>query len=108
MVFASLNADEIIAKASSFQKQDFQSLDHTLAIISDTMAVGRDTALSLQQQTEQLSRIMDSVDSVDSNLVLISKHFRVFLRRMATDKLIMALLLLVLCGIIIAIVVSII
>jgi len=102
-----MTADEIIEKGAKIQRNDLKSLDRTLQTIDDTKAVAADTAAKLKEQTDALKRIDEGVNEVEANLKMAEKQLRAFVRRMATDKIIMAFIVLIIIGIIIVIVVSI-
>ena len=61
----------------------------------------------MKQQTNQLENVDKGLDDIESNIKRANKQLRAFVRRMATDKIIIVLFLLVLCGIIAAIVIPI-
>jgi len=102
-----MNANEIIEKADKIQKKDLQSLDRTLGIIDETSALGAETAAKLKDQTSRLEKIDEDVQEVQANLKMAEKQLRAFVRRMATDKLIMGFLVIVILAIVAVIVVSI-
>merc|ERR1712087_398960 len=77
-----------------------QSLGRMKAQLADTMQVGADTATKLKGQTEQLQNIDTDIMKVKSNLNRADLLIRAFMRRMATDKIIMVFMCLIFCGII--------
>jgi len=96
----SMTADEVLDLGKKTQVQSLDSLDRTLKIIDETKQVGADTAQKLHEQTEQLKKIDEGIREVQANLVLASKQLRSFARRIATDKLIMGFIVLIIIGII--------
>lgn len=77
-------------------------------MLQQTIQVGQKTNETLKQQTEQLATVDENLDLIESNLLRADKQIRIFLRRMATDKVILGLILLVVLAIIITIVVAVI
>ena len=55
---------------------------------------------SLAHQTEQLARVEEGIQEVNTYLKLASKELRAFVRRTATDKIIMSFVCLIVIGII--------
>jgi len=101
-----MTADEILDKAAKTQEKSLDSLDSTLRIIEDTKGVGAETAAKLSSQTQQLTRVGEGLSEVDSYLKLASNQLRSYARRMATDKIILCFIFLILGGIIAIIVYS--
>jgi len=79
-------------------------LDNTLQTIDHTREVGAATAQRLGEQTEQLKRIDEGVSEIQTNLKMAAKQLRSFTRRVATDKLIMAFICLIVIAIIFVII----
>jgi len=102
-----MTTGQMIMVAKEVQMESLQSVDRSKRIVEDTINVATETAQTLKSQTEQLERIDKQVDVVDSNLKKAEKQLRVFMRRMATDKLIMSFVCLVVLGILAVIVIAI-
>jgi len=96
----------VLNEAAQIQEGDINKLKDIKRVIQNTTQVGTDTLVEMQTQKEQLARIDDGVDQVKSNIQLANKHLRVFVRRMATDKIIMGFLLLIFLGVIFIIIYS--
>jgi len=101
-----MTADEIVDKGAKTQEKSLDSLDSTLRIIEDTKGVGADTAAKLSGQTQQLQRIGEGLSEVDSYLKLASNQLRSYARRMATDKIILCFIVLIIGGILTIIIYS--
>ena len=71
--------------------------------IEESKQVGAETAAKLKGQTEQLKNIDQDIMKVKSNLKRADLLLRAFMRRMATDKIVMVFMCLIFLGIIIII-----
>jgi len=102
-----MNTKQVLEKASDIQKKDISSLDETLKILDQTKEVGANIGIELKKQTEQLQKTKEGVHEVQQYLKMANKQLRALARRVATDKLIMSFICLIVCGIIVIIVYSI-
>jgi len=75
-------------------------LDRTLQTIEQAKETGVEIGTTLAQQTEQLQKVGEGIKEVQQYLKLASKELRAFARRVATDKLIMSFICLIVLGII--------
>jgi len=98
----------VLAQGAAIQEDDIGRLKKVQQTIAQTTEVGTATLAKQQEQRDQIVRIDQGVDQVSSNIKLANKHLRVFVRRMATDKIIMGFLFLIFAGVIFIIVYSII
>jgi len=99
-----MTADEVLDIAANTQVQSLDALDRIANTVNDTREVGANTMESLHGQTEQLRRVDEGISEVQSNLKLASKQLRAYVRRMATDKILVAFMALIVIGIIFVIV----
>eukprot|EP01116_Phalansterium_solitarium_P014921 TRINITY_DN3283_c0_g1_i1.p1 TRINITY_DN3283_c0_g1~~TRINITY_DN3283_c0_g1_i1.p1 ORF type:complete len:234 (+),score=10.84 TRINITY_DN3283_c0_g1_i1:87-788(+) len=99
-----MTADEVLNKAAETQVKSITSLDNTLRMIEETKAIGAETAAELKAQTEKLGGVDKDLDEMESYLKQADKQMRAFVRRMATDKIILAFIFLIVAGIIFIIV----
>ncbi|RLN42527.1 putative plant SNARE 13-like [Panicum miliaceum] len=76
-------------------------------VVAQTVETGAQTAATLTQQTEQMKRIGNELDSVHFSLKKASQLVKEIGRQVATDKCIMAFLFLIVLGVIAIIVVKI-
>jgi SNARE protein len=74
-------------------------LERSRRTIEQTAEVGRETSGKLKAQTEQLGRIGDDLDKIETTLKRADRELRAFIRRMATDKVIMCFMMLIVLGI---------
>lgn len=87
--------------------QTDQVIERSKKVVAQTVEVGSQTAAALSQQTEQMKRIGNELDSVHFSLKKASQMVKEIGRQVATDKCIMAFLFLIVCGVIAIIVVKI-
>ncbi|BAF12109.1 novel plant SNARE 13 isoform X2 [Oryza sativa Japonica Group] len=87
--------------------QTDQAIDRSKMVVAQTIETGTQTASALSQQTEQMKRIGNELDTVHFSLKKASQLVKEIGRQVATDKCIMALLFLIVCGVIAIIVVKI-
>jgi len=102
----SMTTKQILEKASNVQKQDINHLDNMLQTLEQTKETGVEIGNRLGQQTEQLQKTIEGVQEVQSYLKIASKELRAFARRVATDKLIMSFICLIVIGIIFVIIIN--
>jgi SNARE protein len=69
-------------------------------VLEETAAIGKETRQNIEVQKERLQGVENGLDRVDGNIRTANRQIRVFIRRMATDKLVMCLLILVILGVI--------
>ncbi|KAI3658107.1 hypothetical protein MP638_005046 [Amoeboaphelidium occidentale] len=104
------NADEMTAKdlvvhAKTIQDQSKASTTRTKDVLQHTIEIGTNTSEALKKQTEQLQNVDQNLDAIESNLVRADKQIRIFLRRMAADKVVVSMVVLVLLAILATIIV---
>ena len=99
------SASEYSRAAVSKQKESLQSTTRSKQIVENTIQVGNEASSTLNAQTSQMKRIDQGLDDLSNNLKRANQQVKVFVRRMATDKLIMVLFLMVILGIVASIVV---
>jgi len=95
-----MTAKEIIDTAKKVQDDSKASTMRSLQKVEQAEAIGKDTAATLKQQTEQLKSIHAEVEEVESNIKRGAKLARSFLKSMATDKLVIVLICLIVLAIV--------
>ncbi|KAJ3329819.1 hypothetical protein HDU76_007087 [Blyttiomyces sp. JEL0837] len=98
-----MTAKEITTQAIQIQQQTQESTTRAKRIVEQTIEIGTAVNDELKKQGEQIHNIADGVDQVESNLKRADKQLRVFMRRMATDKIFLVFIFLTVIGIVIAI-----
>ncbi|RVW40682.1 putative plant SNARE 11 [Vitis vinifera] len=83
-----------------------RSQNHSKTVVQDTVNVGTETAAALKSQTEQMSRIVNELDSIHFSIKKASQLVKEIGRQVATDRCIMALLFILVIGVIAVIIVK--
>jgi len=99
-----MSTKQVLEKAENIQKKDLEGVDRILQNIEQTKETGVAIGENLARQTEQLGKVNEGIQEVQSYLKLAGKELRAFSRRVATDKLIMSFVCLIVIGIIFIIV----
>jgi len=84
-----------------------QAIARSKQTVQETINVGTETAAALKAQTEQMSRVVNELDSIHFSMKKASKLVKEIGRQVATDRCIMALLFLIVAGVIAVIIVKI-
>jgi preprotein translocase subunit Sss1 len=93
-------AEGYMKKGLDIQQQSKESLQRSAAKVAETQQIGRETAVKLAQQTKQLEKVADDLDSIESTLARSTKIIKRMARKVSTDKYIWVLVFLVLCAIV--------
>lgn len=84
-----------------------QAIERSKKVVHETINVGTETAAALKAQTEQMSKIVNELDSIHFSLKKASKLVKEIGRQVATDRCIMAFLVIIVIGVIAIIIVKI-
>eukprot|EP00274_Cyanoptyche_gloeocystis_P000200 CAMPEP_0196662968 /NCGR_PEP_ID=MMETSP1086-20130531/51060_1 /TAXON_ID=77921 /ORGANISM="Cyanoptyche gloeocystis , Strain SAG4.97" /LENGTH=304 /DNA_ID=CAMNT_0041998609 /DNA_START=104 /DNA_END=1015 /DNA_ORIENTATION=+ len=96
----SLTAQELISVGEKVQDRTKGKTKNILRLVEESKQVGTATNEKLKQQTEQIKKISDDVDQIESNLKRADKIIRSMLRGVVTDKIAIALMVLILGAVI--------
>ncbi|GLT34677.1 hypothetical protein SLA2020_091800 [Shorea laevis] len=107
LLASSMTNQQLIDKGNQMMDETDQAIDRAKKVVHETINIGTETAAALKAQTEQMSRIVNELDSIHFSLKKASKLVRELGRQVATDRCIMALLFLIVMGVIAIIVVKI-
>ncbi|KAL5198428.1 hypothetical protein ABZP36_001940 [Zizania latifolia] len=102
-----MSNQQLIDAGRKQMDQTDQVIERSKKVVAQTVEVGSQTAVALTQQTDQMKRIGNELDSVHFSLKKASQMVKEIGRQVATDKCIMAFLFLIVCGVIAIIVVKI-
>jgi SNARE protein len=91
---------QVIDHGKAIQAKSAESLGRAAKLVNQSEAIGSETAARLKAQTEQMKGIYSNVDKIEGDLERADKIMRAFMRRMATDKLVLCFILLIIVGII--------
>ncbi|CAJ2661795.1 unnamed protein product [Trifolium pratense] len=100
------NQEFINAGMKTMDETD-QAIERSKKVVHETIEVGTSTATTIKSQTEQMSRIVNELDSIQFSIKKASKLVMEIGRKVATDKCIMLFLFLIVCGVVAVIVVKI-
>ena len=96
-----LQDQEMLDEAANIQAKDKQATRRMLKMVNQTEDIAASTMDTMKNQTEQLSKIHADLEEMDSTLKLADQQIKQYVRKMATDKLIMAMLFLIVMGIVV-------
>ena len=82
-------------------KETDQSLIRSERLVNDTIAIGAQTAETLQVQGQQLQKVSHDLDEIHFSMKKAQSVIRDMARGLATDKCIMFVLLLVVIGVVV-------
>lgn len=95
-----LSSQQIIDKGGGIQDESMKSVMRSQQMVQNAQMMGTSTAEQLRNQTDQLGRIHEDVESMEAVLKLADAQIRSFMRKMATDKLILGFFFLIVAGIV--------
>ncbi|XP_078161476.1 putative plant snare 11 [Carex rostrata] len=104
---SSMTNQQLVDQGNSLMDETDQSIERSKQTVQSTINVGAETAAALKAQTEQMSRVVNELDSIHFSIKKASKLVKEIGRQVATDKCIMALLCLIVIGVISIIIVKI-
>lgn len=84
------STDGVLRQAHGTATNTTATLERTLATINQTQEVGNATAARVVEQTEQIRRVRDKTQKLDEDLGRSKKLISRFMRRLYTDKVILA------------------
>ncbi|GAU28531.1 hypothetical protein TSUD_156880 [Trifolium subterraneum] len=98
--------EQLMDQGNRMMDDTDQAIERGKRIVQDTINVGTETAAALKAQTEQMSRVVNELDSIHFSMKKASKLVKEIGRQVATDKCIMTLLFLIVIGVIAIIIVK--
>jgi SNARE protein len=107
MLASSMTNQQLVNHGNSLMDETDQSIERSKQTVQSTINAGAETAAALKAQTEQMSRVVNELDSIHFSIKKASKLVKEVGRQVATDKCIMALLCLIVIGVIAIIIVKI-
>lgn len=92
--------DDLLNRAKDIEKENLEKLKGGLLTIESSKEQAKYTAAQLEQDREKMGRIREGLDEVESELDLSKLLITRFVKRMATDKIIIAFATLIVLGIV--------
>lgn len=106
LLASNMTNQQLIDKGNRMMDETDEAIERSKKVVQETVNVGTETAAALKAQTEQMSRIVNELDSIHFSLKKASKLVKELGRQVATDKCIMALLFIIVLGVIAIIIVK--
>ncbi|KAG9153986.1 hypothetical protein Leryth_000501 [Lithospermum erythrorhizon] len=107
MLASTMTNEQLMGHGNHLMDETDQAIDRATKVVHETIDVGTETAASLKAQTDQMSRIVNELDSIHFSIKKASQLVKEIGRQVATDRCIMALLVLIVIGVIAVIIVKI-
>ncbi|CAK9143879.1 unnamed protein product [Ilex paraguariensis] len=106
LLASSMTNQQLMDKGNHMMDETDQAIERSKKVVHDTVNVGTETAAALKAQTEQMSRIVNELDSIHFSIKKASQLVKEIGRQVATDRCIMAFLFLIVIGVIAIIIVK--
>ncbi|KAJ7952610.1 putative plant snare [Quillaja saponaria] len=106
LLASSMSNEQLIDSGNRMMDDTDQAIERSKKTVQDTINVGTETAAALKAQTEQMSRVVNELDSIHFSIKKASQLVKEIGRQVATDKCIMAFLFLIVIGVIAIIIVK--
>ncbi|CAL0313700.1 unnamed protein product [Lupinus luteus] len=107
LLASSMTNEQLMDRGNHMMDETDQAIERGKKVVQDTVNVGTEASAALKAQTEQMSKIVNELDSIHFSIRKASQLVKDVGRQVATDKCIMALLFLIVVGIVVVIVVKI-
>ena len=95
---------DVFNKINKHQDASKAAVDRMIGTMANTEDVAQQAATDLAKQGEMLKDIDDDLDKLGDDIQRAKKELHAFARRMATDKLILCCLFLLVLGVVVAII----
>lgn len=95
-----MEAGELVQFGRGKIKETDDAIERSKQTVANTIELGNQTAQALRGQTQQMERIVDGLDEIHFSMKKGMKLIKDLTRGLATDKCIMTLLFVVVCGVI--------
>ncbi|EPS62859.1 hypothetical protein M569_11931 [Genlisea aurea] len=107
LLASNMTNQQLIDHGNQMMDETDEAIDRAKKVVHATVDVGTETAAALKSQTEQMSRVVNELDTIHFSMKKASQLVRELGRQVATDRCIMALLFLIVIGVIAIIIVKI-
>ncbi|KAG9452501.1 hypothetical protein H6P81_005405 [Aristolochia fimbriata] len=106
LLASSMTNQQLMENGNQMMDETDQAIERSKKVVEETINVGAETAAALKAQTEQMSRIVNELDSIHFSIKKASKLVKEIGRQVATDRCIMTLLFIIVLGVIAIIIVK--
>ncbi|MED6147590.1 putative plant SNARE 11 [Stylosanthes scabra] len=106
LLASSMTNQQLMDNGNRMMDETDQAIERGKKVVQETLNVGTETAAALKAQTEQMSRIVNELDSIHFSIKRASQLVKEIGRQVATDKCIMGLLFLIVAGVVAIIIVK--
>lgn len=107
LLASNMTNQQLMDQGNKMMDETDQVIERSKKVVHETINVGTETAAALKAQTEQMSRIVNELDSIHFSIKKASQLVKEIGRQVATDRCIMALLFLIVAGVVAIIIVKI-
>jgi len=107
LLASNMTNQQLMDQGNQLMDETDQAIARSKQTVQETINVGTETAAALKAQTEQMSRVINELDSIHFSIKKASQLVKEIGRQVATDRCIMAMLFLIVAGVIAVIVVKI-
>lgn len=107
LLASNMSNQQLMDQGNNMMDETDAAIERSKKVVHETVNVGTETAAALKAQTEQMSRIVNELDSIHFSIKKASQMVKELGRQVATDRCIMALLFLIVIGVISIIIVKI-
>ncbi|KAK1282004.1 putative plant SNARE 11 [Acorus calamus] len=106
LLASNMTNQQLMDTGNRMMDETDQTVERSKKVVEDTINVGAETSAALKAQTEQMSRIVNELDSIHFSIKKASQLVKEIGRQVATDRCIMAMLFLIVMGVIAIIIVK--
>ncbi|CAL5040854.1 unnamed protein product [Urochloa decumbens] len=107
LLASNMTNQQLMDQGNQLMDETDQAIARSKQTVQETINVGTETAAALKAQAEQMSRVVNELDSIHFSIKKASKLVKEIGRQVATDRCIMAMLFLIVAGVIAVIIVKI-
>ena len=90
---------DTLDKAKGVQDNTIHTLTNILGTVEETKTLGEDILAHMNVCSTGIGRMQEDVSTIETSLLRANRHVRMFTRKLATDKIIMAFMLLIVCAV---------
>lgn len=106
LLASNMSNQQLMDQGNRMMDETDQVIERSKKVVHETVNVGTETAAALKAQTEQMSRVVNELDSIHFSIKKATQMVKELGRQVATDRCIMALLFLIVAGVVAIIVVK--